>query len=307
MNKYSLIFVLLSFLFINNCEQLISHESDNFIPPKPEYNSDQSKLSVIKLLNWYRQQSLPTVINKSQITPGENFGVRYESPLNANCLKHLQYLKLNDIFTHTEDVNLSGYSPEGHDSGIKSNLAQNVKNVFESVELWMNSLYHRIPLLEPALESVGFAYLENADNSKGLVAMDVVSGLNGIINHPGAPILFPFKGQKDVASSFNILEEPNPLPNGWKIPSGSFLTAMFDTNDIINADSISVRFDRVSFNGLVPIDKENLQLVVSEDLKNVIYIVHKFELEPDTSFQVEMELKVNGNFRNYFWEFTTIS
>jgi uncharacterized protein YkwD/DNA-directed RNA polymerase subunit RPC12/RpoP len=90
--------------------------------------------------------------------------VRLDSELSRVCQSHARYLAINESNApertwnvHTEDPKLPGATPEGA-RAAKASVIAVVLDPQTCVEGWMATLYHRIPILRPDLERVGFGH-----------------------------------------------------------------------------------------------------------------------------------------------------
>ncbi len=69
--------------------------------------------------------------------------------------KNLEHPKVQGLGIHEEDETLPGYTKEGQKAGKVSVIAV-LPGPAEAMEMWVATLYHRIPLLNPALKKVGY-------------------------------------------------------------------------------------------------------------------------------------------------------
>jgi uncharacterized protein YkwD len=90
--------------------------------------------------------------------------VRLDAELSHGCQSHARYLGLNQrrsavlgMDVHGQDASLPGASPEGARAAKESVIAV-VLDPQTCIENWMATLYHRIPILAPNLERVGFGH-----------------------------------------------------------------------------------------------------------------------------------------------------
>jgi uncharacterized protein YkwD len=104
------------------------------------------------------------ILNAFRATAGLP-AVKLDPALSASCEKHGLYLRKNHghpstegLGMHDEDPKLPGFSNEGQKAG-KASVITMTTDPLSAVPVWMNTLYHRIPLLDPRLRQVGFAYL----------------------------------------------------------------------------------------------------------------------------------------------------
>jgi uncharacterized protein YkwD len=90
--------------------------------------------------------------------------VRLDAELSRGCQSHAHYLTLNHrrpeilgMGMHRQDSDLPGASPEGA-RAAKASVIAIVLDPQTCVENWMATLYHRIPILTPNLERIGFGH-----------------------------------------------------------------------------------------------------------------------------------------------------
>jgi uncharacterized protein YkwD len=117
------------------------------------------------------------------------------------CLAHARYLVRNfghpavqGLGMHTEDPKLPGYTDAGKKAGEDSVIAMGMTPLL-TVEEWIATLYHRIPLLDPNLGSIAFGYARGGRGGW----MTVVNARAGL----GKPhiIAYPPEGDADVPTS----------------------------------------------------------------------------------------------------------
>jgi hypothetical protein len=104
-------------------------------------------------INWTRQSvGLGPVVADPDLTRG--------------CELHVSYLVQwaaehgGPMLSHEEDLSLPYASEEGNRAGLDSVISYGQPNIGSAVDGWVNTLYHRLPLVHPGLERVGVAYDE---------------------------------------------------------------------------------------------------------------------------------------------------
>jgi len=124
---------------------------------------------------------------------------------------------------HTENPTLPGFVgtnflQRDHAAGYVGNRASEVINhVFTppaAVSVWIDSVYHRFPLLDRETQAIGYG--EATIGILSTVVMDIGIG------EPtkGQPVMFPPNGARDVPAAFIGHEEPDPAPTGTQYPVG---------------------------------------------------------------------------------------
>jgi len=96
-----------------------------------------------------------------------------------------------------------------------------------AIEAWLDTLYHRIPLVHPSAAEAGYGRAVGSGAGCGGAQVDVMDLGRGRAVAT-APVRFPPDGATDVASSWHGLESPQPpLPDGESYPSGPIVTLTF--------------------------------------------------------------------------------
>jgi tetratricopeptide (TPR) repeat protein len=93
-----------------------------------------------------------------------------------------------------------------------------------AVAQWVNSVYHRFPIMAPDLSAIGYG-----DCAVGPVLMeDMEFGFGMVEASPHAPVVYPGDGQQSVPDSFSDNELPDPVPAGKPRITGYPVTVTFD-------------------------------------------------------------------------------
>ncbi|NUN16415.1 MAG: CAP domain-containing protein [Myxococcales bacterium] len=180
--------------------------SDTFATDALPSSNPWSKDAVTRV-NFYR--------NLAGLSP-----VAEDPVLSAACQKHAEYMALHRVLTHDENPELPGYSEEGAFAGKFSNIAYGYSTITLAIDKWIEGIYHRLPLFEPGLSTIGVGMAQN------YWCLDVISGAEFYLQHE--PIAYPADGQVDVPVLFDGTESPNPLPESLSAPTGYFVSLQFD-------------------------------------------------------------------------------
>lgn len=243
----------------------------------------------LRRLNYYRKSAglIPVVEDKT---------------LSEGCALHVNYMVQNNLMTHYEEEGKPGYTEKGADAGVKSNIARGTYSLESALELWVNSLYHRLPIMEPSLTKVGF-YYEKAGGFSCL-HVSTVDGTEYRLDYP--PVLFPAKGMTEVEPQFNAGENPDPLTDqGGTYPAGQVLTLSFARGDSVSA--MNVKLSDEDGNVLegytrLPQDETDPNRTVQ---RNSVSFIPKKSLDHFTKFRVHATGTVNGKDFSKRWFFTT--
>ena len=114
--------------------------------------ADDAPAAALAALNAYRR--------RAGLAP-----VTLDADLSKGCRLHAVYLVKNigrpavqGLGMHEEDASLPGATPEGKHAGRSSVISIDPESDGgAAVDGWMDTLYHRIPLINPDLKKIGYA------------------------------------------------------------------------------------------------------------------------------------------------------
>jgi hypothetical protein len=161
-----------------------------------------------------------------------------------------------------------------------------------AVGQWLDSVWHRIPIVSPDVDEAGYGKSGRCDT------MDF--GLSTGTSEP-RNLVYPFDGQTDVPRSFSGRESPEPPapPEGW--PSGYPVS--------LNAPGMTVREHTIVVDGgseniphifMAPGDERAHDLLVDE-----FFLYTHRPLAEKTRYRVRLAGEQNGNPIEFEWTFTT--
>jgi uncharacterized protein YkwD len=97
--------------------------------------------------------------------------VALDAELSRSCLLHARYVVRNagqaavqGLGVHNEDPKLPGYTPEGRKAG-KAAVIASLDEPLDTIEAWVSTLYHRVPLFDPDLKKIGFGFAQLPDRN----------------------------------------------------------------------------------------------------------------------------------------------
>lgn len=160
---------------------------------------------------------------------------------------------------------------------------------------WMDTLYHREPLVLPNLARWGFGMAR-----AGKAQTEVIDATNGPTDAMG-PALWPVPDAPSVARSWNGFESPTPpLPSGEKYPSGPIVTVTFER-------SVTLSFDEASLTsadgGAVPIQ---IQTPENDPYLGSTWGLYAYSpLAAGTRYTARFSGRVDGEDATFQWSFTT--
>jgi hypothetical protein len=277
--------------------------------PKPDYASSSLQQGLDRL-NLYRRAA--------------GIGVAaMDGATSEACLGHLQYLATEAagagtcLLQHDEpDTANPYYSPTNEQAGMGALIAcvppaSGELSVARAVDRWIGSLYHRIPLLSPALGAVGIA------EQGGYVCLNYQQG-TGAMSEVQL-VTWPAPGMIDVPEGFPGRESPCPTvpsnPQGtpaeqcptsgfivtatWYGPPGSgtfssLLSASVATAAGMPFGAVAVYADGIAGNDPVP-----------GGAPRTIAFLPATLLPAQTMVRATLQGVIDGVQRDAVWEFTT--
>lgn len=203
------------------------------------------------------------------------------------------------ISPHDEVTGCTGFT--GADPGARVKAAGYVGNGWaevmafdddphKSVAQWINSVWHRTPLLSPWWNDMGY----------GNAAMcDVIDLGPGTQSPATMTAMYPYAGQTGVPRSFNGAQEgpvPPAPPTGW--PSGSPITLY-----VRNATTVSHSIE-VQGSG-IPLDHQWIDYKQSDNDSDQVIMYTNSPFTANTVYHVTIAVTINGTPKTFDWTFTT--
>ncbi len=230
--------------------------------------------------------------------------VKVDAKLSAGCARHAEYLKKNfgsdaiaGLAAHKEQASLPGASPEGADCGKNADLFVGVADLDQAVDGFMAGIYHRRPVLDPGLTTIGIGTAKLADGTF-VLAVRLSAGDKA----SGWPVAYPADHQADVPLEYGN-EIPNPVPGGG--PAGYPITLQFPPFDKLTA----VHAKLVDARGkAVPFYLSNPEHVATSFPQlGIVSIIPKARLAPGATFTATVDATWKGKHGAWTWSFSTVA
>ncbi len=169
-------------------------------------------------------------------------------------------------------------------------------NPTAAVPNWIDTVFHRIPLLDPWTVDMGYG------GATGCDAIDIGRGMSTAATK--TVVVYPYDGQTDVPPSFSGLEGPTP-----PAPSGGFPSAypiniyaqnLAVTTHVLTKDGDSTPIDHLW------LDKNSSQ--ISAGLQGYFYdtaFMYGAPFANNTKYHVQIVGTYSGGTLNESWSFTT--
>jgi hypothetical protein len=246
-------------------------------------------------VNWYRQQlELPLV---NQIGPLNQMA----SDHCACYAQHAAEYSATDMSPHDEN---SAWPPPcqgglgqraqaaGYAGGGVSEVMAFYNDPYKSVDGWVATLYHRLPLTSPGTKEIGYGHAQNCDT--------INSGGTGAGSQ--WEVAYPYDGQTNVDTCWLGYENPRPAPPpSGDYPSGPVITLQFGSGVTFTIEDSTIEDEKgnpVAHTLLTP--KNDSWLAGGSALSLI-----PEEFQPATTYTVFLSGTVVNQPWDKTWSFTT--
>jgi hypothetical protein len=208
---------------------------------------------------------------------------------------------------HTEVMGCSGFTGANVQArevaaGYPQNLAYTeVATTYgndptDAVPSWINTVFHRIPLLDPWTGDMGYG------GATGCDAIDIGRGMSTVATN--TVVVYPYDGQTNVPRSFSGFEGPAPpAPSGGfpsAYPISIYAQGLSVTQHVVTKDGDSTPIDHLW------LDQNSSQ--ISAGLKGYFYdtaFMYGAPFAPNTKYRVQITGTHTGGTLDEQWSFTT--
>jgi len=209
---------------------------------------------------------------------------------------------IRDLGIHKEEASGQGYTGDNvlsraqHFGYPQLSMAEVITHRTEpagAVADWIDSVYHRFPLLRADLVELGYgdAYL-------GPLSVQVMD-MSYRERATGRIIVYPAANQVSVPIAFNGNEIPDPAPNA-SYPIGYPVTATFDRNATVTVGGFHLRDP-------AGLDLPGVTLLPNQpDMENSFAYMANVPLKPGTTYTADLSYTLNGRAGHIVWKFTTV-
>jgi tetratricopeptide (TPR) repeat protein len=209
--------------------------------------------------------------------------------------------QLQGLGIHTEDQALPGFSGAnsllrdrkfGYAGNRGAEVINHVAIPDGSIQVWIDSVYHRYPLL--ARETSVAGYGQAGFGIASISVMDL-----GVAD-PGRsdPIVYPVPDQADVPAYFNGQEVPDPVPQGANYPVGYPVTLQVGAGQ-----TLTVTSGRLFGSDNQEVPSYTLQPGASGVTQSEWALLAQHPLTPGARYTVEVIGKVDGQDFSKRWSF----
>lgn len=165
-----------------------------------------------------------------------------------------------------------------------------------AIASWMETVYHRLPFMNPGIDEMGYGQAMNNTASTAVVDFGF-SSIAPIVPEDSV-VVYPIDGQTDLNTSWHCNEWPQPFPgvDCRNNPVGTVITIQAWGNQ--SFDSLELR----TSNGALV----NMHQLFVEDNRNLWYTAPRQPLNTGTTYNVTLRgTDHTGNADTITWSFTT--
>ena len=211
-------------------------------------NSTADRLWLEPLNRYRRSAGVGPVTANSRLSHGDYLHSRY---IVKNFGERLAAHENLGPEMHFEDPSKPWYSAEGASAGRAGDVDEmwNPRGAASpswALDNWMQSPFHRLPILNPHLHSVGYSYY--CENAVCIAALNLNSDVDPVLSASApfaTPIEYPPNGSSIEINSFDG-EWPDPLTScpGYSLPGGYPITLQLGS--MVNPDFSNASFRRTA-------------------------------------------------------------
>ncbi len=251
------------------------------------------------------QKTALSEVNAARTAAGDKCA-RMVASLNTSTTKHCTYYAANK----SAGANQCIANPHNEVSGCKDYVAVNfwqrmqaagysgapafedmafANNPTAAVAMWINSVWHRTPILSPWVVDVGYGKATGCDT------MDFGTGS---VMAASTVVTWPYAGQTSVPPSFSGNEGPKPPAPPGGFPSGYPIT-LFAKGASITSHTLTVAGNST------PISHQWLTPATQTLLRDAYVMYADKPLASKTKYRVTIKGTHTGGTLNESWTFTT--
>ncbi|MBP6016578.1 MAG: hypothetical protein KA586_07640 [Candidatus Promineofilum sp.] len=235
---------------------------------------------------------------------------------SLDSVQHDRYMAYTGNLGHSEDVASAYYTTSGQTAGENGNIAAGYlgSDPFKwAFNYWMSAPFHAIPIIDPQLQTTGFAEYRDAAAEEPLTAtLDVRRGLGPLPEGVTFPIMYPRDGGTTWVLRYSLPEFPEALSTciGYTQPTGApIILQIGDGREVPNVTATALYrdgeylahcyFDETNFTHANEFRQKSARLIL--DQRDAVVIIPQQPLLPDSTYSV----RVDANGTTYTWSFHT--
>jgi len=294
--------------YLENNPSAASLAATTSVVPRTTSGSASQFVNLDQLAGAHQDEAIAT-INRYRAIAGLP-AITASGAIHQSALSHAYYTFFNgaspsirDLGIHREVHDGLGYTGDNvltraqHFGYPAHNMTEDITHrdtPTAGVTEWIDSVFHRIPILRADLLEAGFG-----DASLGPLAVQVLDmSYRSDVHNPGRVVLYPAPDQTDVPPAFYGNEIPDPAPNAL-YPIGYPITATFDRTATVTIQS----WQLTDADGQ-PVAGINL-LPDNPEMENSFAFLANAPLRAQSRYTMTLVGTINGVPFHQGWHFTT--
>ncbi len=253
--------------------------------------TDSELIQALEVLNIYRANAglKPVILNEA---------------LSRGCFAHSRYAVKNR--SNTEVQGMSGHyeidslpyaTPQGKKAGLSSCMAY--VNAPYAMEQFMNSFYHRMPLIDPNSTEVGIGYY--SEEGYTVCCVDMRNEWQWNHDTVNKVVVYPESDALDIPLSFQR-EYPNPIPDSITAP-GFPITVQF--HRLYGLKDVKVKMMDMGGKAVPFILSTPQAPLTSFPQSNMVCIIPVNQLKYNQTYTVDFSCIIEGKPFRKKWKFNT--
>lgn len=230
----------------------------------------------------------------------------------AHCMYYQTNNSANPMCTsnpHMEVMGCTGFTGQspiermraaGFTANGGSEVMAFVNDPQRAVQTWVDSVWHRIPILDPSTSTLGYG------SSGSPAACDTIDFGPGDRAGANTVLVYPYDGQTNVTTTFDGSHE-GPMPpaptTGW--PSANPITLYAPkpmiTEHVLTVDGSTEPIEHVWLDA----NTANLDATGKSFLRAAVFMYANKPYMPNTKYRVRMSGTYQGGMLTKEWTFTT--
>lgn len=229
--------------------------------------------------------------------------VKLNAELSRGCFNHARYVAMNkdneivqQMSPHYENDLMPYATPDGKSAGLESCIAYT--EPVNSMNEFMNTFYHRMPLIDPNTTDVGIGYYTNGNYTVCCVDMRSAWQWN---NDTVNLVVYPPVNGTNIPTDF-LAERPNPIPDTIEQPGFPITIQIFGRQQITEVKAVLKDQKGQAVSCVLSTPELPLTSFPQDDM---VCIIPVNLLTPGTSYTVYFNCLLNGVPFRKQWKFST--
>ena len=235
--------------------------------------------------------------------------IEVDSILSKSASNHAKYLVINNKFDREEDsrdqyftgatleerLNNLGYKRKSREMFCQT------EDVLDAVDLLLNTVYHRLRLLDPDLKYFGYGTYKLKDKTIHVFDFGYLNDEEEKLNWD--MIIYPANNSTEITTGWSGEEKPDPFPYGTQKPLGVPITIIFKDkiNSVSSTELIDENGNKINSFVITPLNDINNKNF------NAIIIVPKETLKDNFRYIINIKVNLGEDKvdKDYNWSFIT--